>query len=66
MDWAVVDFSEGVPVRRGEKSMRGMKESEAVFAGGRFGDVADGAMLLVAPSITRSDKSDALIAKSKS
>lgn len=52
MEWAVASFSEGVPVRRGEKSMRGMKESESEGGVG-FGRVAEGAMLLVAWSITR-------------
>lgn len=49
----MASFSEGDPVRSGEKSMRGMKESEEVVVGEGFGGVAEGAMLLVAWSITR-------------
>lgn len=38
-----MSFSESVPVRRGEKSIRGMKES--VDVGASSGSVAEGAML---------------------
>lgn len=40
-------------MRRGEKSMSGMKASEGLVWGGSVGDVADGAMLLVAGSTAR-------------
>lgn len=33
-------------MRRGEKSMSGMKDSDEVVGGGRFGHVAEGAMVL--------------------
>ena len=58
MEWAVLSFSDGVPVRKREKSMSGMKEPDGVLVGGRFGDVAEGAMLLVAWSITRLEYSE--------